>query len=137
VTEEARKNDLRYIRFGDDVPIPHVRDFFDRCGNAMGLMFRQGSTVLCLVDHGPNKIALIKVVRELTGHGLKEAKDIVEAPSGTPVLVTEDSYSLQHALRMMSDAGAKVEVRTISTPGDRRGQGGIALAPIATYRRPA
>ena len=33
-----------------------------------------------LVDHGANKINVIKVVREITGLGLKEAKDLVDNP---------------------------------------------------------
>jgi len=131
-------DDLRYIKFGDDVPIPHVRDFFDRCGNAMSTMFRQGDAVVCLVSSGPNKIQLIKVVRELTGYGLKEAKDVVEAPSGTAVCITKDSYSLQHVLRAIGDTGGKAEVRTMG-PADqvRFSVNGSPLPPIATYVRPA
>jgi len=62
-----------------------------------------------LKDAGSNKIAVIKVVREATGLGLKEAKDLVD---GAPKTVKEnaskeDAEALQKAL---TDAGATVEL---------------------------
>jgi hypothetical protein len=39
--ETTSDNDLRYIKFGDDIAIPHVRDFFDRCGLAMQTRFQR------------------------------------------------------------------------------------------------
>ena len=62
-----------------------------------------------LKDAGSNKIAVIKVVREATGLGLKEAKDLVD---GAPKTVKEnaskeDAENLQKAL---TDAGATVEL---------------------------
>ena len=56
------------------------------------------------------KVTVIKVVRELTGLGLKEAKDLVE---GAPALV-KDSVSKADSETMkkkLEDAGAKVEVK--------------------------
>lgn len=58
---------------------------------------------------GEKKIEVIKVVREATGLGLKEAKDLVDNP-GKPVktaLSKEDAEKLQKALK---DAGATVEL---------------------------
>jgi len=68
-----------------------------------------------LSDAGPNKINVIKVVREITGLGLKEAKDLVE---GAPKVLKEgiskaDSDDLK---KKLEEAGAKVKVSL-----DRRG----------------
>ena len=63
-----------------------------------------------LAEVGANKIAVIKVVREVTGLGLKEAKDIVE---GAPKTLKEGA-SKEEAETMkkkLEEAGAKVEVK--------------------------
>ncbi|HEX4909746.1 MAG TPA: 50S ribosomal protein L7/L12 [Permianibacter sp.] len=62
-----------------------------------------------LADIGANKVNVIKVVRELTGLGLKEAKDLVEA-----VGVVKEGVSKADAEGMkkkLEEAGAKVEVK--------------------------
>lgn len=63
-----------------------------------------------LTDIGPNKIPVIKVVRELTGLGLKEAKDLVDAfPKAVKEAVTKDeAEKIKVALE---DVGAKVEIK--------------------------
>ena len=63
-----------------------------------------------LTEIGPNKIPVIKVVRELTGLGLKEAKDLVDA---TPKAVKEgiareEAEKIKAALE---GQGAKVEIK--------------------------
>jgi large subunit ribosomal protein L7/L12 len=59
---------------------------------------------------GDNKIAVIKVVRELTGLGLKEAKDLVEgAPK--PVLEGVAKDKADEAKGKLEDAGAAVSVK--------------------------
>ena len=63
-----------------------------------------------LAEVGSNKIAVIKVVREVTGLGLKEAKDLVE---GAPKTLKEGA-SKEEAETMkkkLEEAGAKVEVK--------------------------
>jgi len=63
-----------------------------------------------LKEAGGNKIAVIKVVREITGLGLKEAKDLVE---GAPKVLKE-SVSKGEAEEMkkkLEEAGAKVELK--------------------------
>ncbi|MFV2063705.1 MAG: 50S ribosomal protein L7/L12 [Chloroflexota bacterium] len=63
-----------------------------------------------LTEIGPNKIPVIKVVRELTGLGLKEAKDVVDA---APKAVKE-GVDKEEAAKMKSsleEQGAKVEVK--------------------------
>jgi large subunit ribosomal protein L7/L12 len=63
-----------------------------------------------LTEIGPNKIPVIKVVRELTGLGLKEAKDLVDAfPKAVKEGVTKDEADkIKSALE---DQGAKVEIK--------------------------
>ncbi len=63
-----------------------------------------------LTDVGPNKILVIKAVRELTGLGLKEAKDLVDAaPKAVKEGVTrEDAEQVREKL---AETGATVEVR--------------------------
>ena len=42
-----------------------------------------------LTEVGPNKVKVIKAVREATGYGLKEAKDLVDAASEEPIVIVE------------------------------------------------
>ena len=63
-----------------------------------------------LADFGGNKLAVIKVVRDITGLGLKEAKELVE---GAPKPIKEniskaDAESIKAKLE---EAGAKVEIK--------------------------
>jgi large subunit ribosomal protein L7/L12 len=63
-----------------------------------------------LTEIGPNKIPVIKVVRELTGLGLKEAKDLVD---GTPNPVKE-AVNKDEAAKIkaaLEEVGAKVEIK--------------------------
>jgi large subunit ribosomal protein L7/L12 len=63
-----------------------------------------------LTEVGPNKIPVIKVVRELTGLGLKEAKDLVDA-APKPVkegVAKDEAEKIKAALE---EQGAKVEVK--------------------------
>ena len=63
-----------------------------------------------LTKAGDNKINVIKVVRELTGLGLKEAKDLVE---GAPKAVKEGIAKAQaeEIKKKLEDAGAAVEIK--------------------------
>ena len=63
-----------------------------------------------LAEIGPNKIPVIKVVRELTGLGLKEAKDLVDAtPKAVKEGVTKDEAEKIKAA--LEEQGAKVEIK--------------------------
>jgi len=63
-----------------------------------------------LAEVGPNKIPVIKVVRELTGLGLKEAKDVVDAaPKPVKEGVTKDEAEKIKA--ELEEAGAGVELK--------------------------
>ncbi len=63
-----------------------------------------------LLEAGPNKIKVIKVVREITGLGLKEAKGIVDgAPKTVKEAVAKDEAE---ALKVkIEETGAKVELK--------------------------
>lgn len=63
-----------------------------------------------LADAGAQKINVIKVVREITGLGLKEAKDLVEAtPKTLKEAVSKDEA--EDIKKKLTEAGAKVEVK--------------------------
>ena len=63
-----------------------------------------------LIEIGPNKIPVIKVVRELTGLGLKEAKDLVDAaPKPVKEAVARDEAEKVKAA--LEEQGAKVEIK--------------------------
>ena len=63
-----------------------------------------------LLEAGANKVSVIKAVRELTGLGLKEAKDLVD---GAPKPVKEGiaKADAEAALKKLTDAGAKAELK--------------------------
>ena len=63
-----------------------------------------------LMEAGANKVSVIKAVRELTGLGLKEAKDLVD---GAPKPVKEgiSKAAAEAAQKKLADAGAKVELK--------------------------
>lgn len=65
---------------------------------------------LVLAEAGSNKVAVIKAVREITGLGLKEAKDLVD---GAPKTVKEGmpKADAEAAKKKLEEAGAKVELK--------------------------
>ena len=70
----------------------------------------QTEFTVMLTEVGPNKIQVIKAVRELTSLGLKEAKDLVEAaPKAVKEGVNKDEANA--AKEKLEQAGAKAEVK--------------------------
>jgi large subunit ribosomal protein L7/L12 len=63
-----------------------------------------------LADVGANKIQVIKVVRELTGLGLKEAKDLVDA-APKPLKEGISKAEGEKMVAALAEAGAKVELK--------------------------
>jgi large subunit ribosomal protein L7/L12 len=63
-----------------------------------------------LLEAGANKVSVIKAVREITGLGLKEAKDLVD---GAPKAVKEGmpKADAEAAKKKLEEAGAKVELK--------------------------
>ncbi len=70
----------------------------------------QTEFTVILKEIGPNKINVIKVVREITGLGLKEAKDLVE---GAPKTLKEgvSKAEAEDFKKKLEEAGAKVELK--------------------------
>ena len=65
---------------------------------------------LVLTSFGDNKVAVIKAVRQLTGLGLKEAKDLVEA-APKPVKEGVEKAEADAGKKILEDAGAGCEVK--------------------------
>ncbi|MFA7670452.1 MAG: 50S ribosomal protein L7/L12 [Burkholderiaceae bacterium] len=70
----------------------------------------QTEFAVVLAEVGANKVSVIKAVREITGLGLKEAKDLVD---GAPKPVKEglDKAGAEEAKKKLEEAGAKVELK--------------------------
>jgi len=62
-----------------------------------------------LKDVGPKKIEVIKVIRQLTNLGLKEAKDLAETPNAK-VLEAVGKDAAEEAKKKLTDAGATVDL---------------------------
>ena len=79
-------------------------------GAAAAVVEEQTEFTVTLTDFGANKVSVIKAVRELTGLGLKEAKDLVD---GTPKPVKEavSKADAEAAKKKLEDAGAKAEIK--------------------------
>ena len=79
-------------------------------GAAAAVVEEQTEFTVTLTDFGANKVSVIKAVRELTGLGLKEAKDLVD---GAPKAVKEAvaKADADAALKKLLDAGAKAEIK--------------------------
>ena len=70
----------------------------------------QTEFTVTMTEFGANKVGVIKVIREITGLGLKEAKDLVE---GVPSTVKEGvaKADTETMKKKLEDAGAKVEIK--------------------------
>jgi large subunit ribosomal protein L7/L12 len=79
-------------------------------GGAAAVAEEQTEFTVMLSEFGANKVNVIKAVRELTGLGLKEAKDLVD---GAPKPVKEgvNKADAEAAKKKLEDAGAKVEIK--------------------------
>jgi large subunit ribosomal protein L7/L12 len=79
-------------------------------GPAAAVAEEQTEFNVVLADVGANKVSVIKAVREITGLGLKEAKDLVEA---APKAVKEalSKADAEAAKKKLEEAGAKVELK--------------------------
>ena len=79
-------------------------------GGAAAAAEEQTEFTVVLTEAGANKVSVIKAVRELTGLGLKEAKDLVD---GAPKPVKEGvaKADAEAAQKKLEEAGAKVELK--------------------------
>ncbi len=79
-------------------------------GAAAAVVEEQTEFTVMLLEAGANKVQVIKAVRELTGLGLKEAKDLVDgAPK--PVKEAVAKADADAALKKLVDAGAKAAIK--------------------------
>jgi large subunit ribosomal protein L7/L12 len=79
-------------------------------GGAAAEAEEQTEFTVMLAETGANKVNVIKAVRELTGLGLKEAKDLVDgAPK--PVKEAVNKADAEAAKKKLEEAGAKVQVK--------------------------
>ena len=79
-------------------------------GAAAPVAEEQTEFTVVLAEVGANKVSVIKVVRELTGLGLKEAKDLVEgAPKDVKTAIPK--AEAEEIKKKLEAAGAKVEIK--------------------------
>jgi large subunit ribosomal protein L7/L12 len=79
-------------------------------GAAAAVAEEQTEFTVTLTDFGANKVGVIKAVREITGLGLKEAKDLVDgAPK--PVKEAVSKADAEAAKKKLEEAGAKAEIK--------------------------
>lgn len=79
---------------GSDAPVVAEKTSFD----------------VILKSAGPQKLAVVKLVKDLTGLGLKEAKDLVDA-APKPVKEGVSKDDAENLKKQLTDAGAEVEVK--------------------------
>ncbi len=79
-------------------------------GDAAAAVEEKTSFDVVLVSGGASKLTVVKIVKELTGLGLKEAKDLVD---GAPKAVKEgvSKAEAEEIAAKLKDAGAEVEVK--------------------------
>lgn len=101
-------------KFGVTAAAPMMMGAFPAAGAAAAPAEDEGPTAydVILKEHGSQKIAVIKAVKEATGLGLKEAKDLVDAvPKTVKEKATEDeAKKLKEALEAV---GAVVELKGV------------------------
>jgi large subunit ribosomal protein L7/L12 len=115
-------SDLRCPTCGAPLPPPAAMQFTCSYCHAVLAISAQPEaaagveTVLRLHSAGRGKIMAIKAVRELTGLGLKEAKDLVEGPMPVDLRATRRGHSFPLALADLQAAGAQYEVLGAQAP---------------------
>ncbi len=98
-------------KFGVSAAAPMMMGAMPAAGGAAGAAAEEKSEFTVeLTDGGANKIAVIKVVREITGVGLKEAKDLVD---GAPKAVKENvaKAEAEEMKKKLEEAGGKVTLK--------------------------
>lgn len=95
---------------GVSAAVPMMAAAMPMAGGAAEPVEEQTEFDAVLADIGPEKIKVIKVVRELTSLGLKEAKELVE---GAPKAVKEgiSKAEAEEVKKKLEEVGAKVELK--------------------------
>ena len=97
-------------KFGVSAAAAAVAVAAPAAGGAAAVVEEQTEFTVHLTEIGANKVSVIKAVREITGLGLKEAKDLVD---GTPKPVKEGiaKADAEAAKKKLEEAGAKAELK--------------------------
>lgn len=97
-------------KFGVSAAAAAVAVAAPAAGGAAAAAEEQTEFTVVLAEVGANKVSVIKAVREITGLGLKEAKDLVEgAPKDVKADVSKDEA--EKIKKQLEGAGAKVELK--------------------------
>ncbi len=97
-------------KFGVSAAAPMMMGAMPQAGGAGAAAEEKTEFTVELTEGGANKIGVIKVVREITGLGLKEAKDLVD---GAPKPVKENisKADAEGLKKKLEEAGAKVTLK--------------------------
>jgi large subunit ribosomal protein L7/L12 len=97
-------------KFGVSAAAPMMMGAMPAAGGAAAAAEEKTEFTVELAEAGANKINVIKVVREVTGVGLKEAKDLVD---GAPKVVKENlpKAEAEALKKKLEEAGAKVNMK--------------------------
>ena len=97
-------------KFGVSAAAAAVAVAAPAAGGAAAVAEEQTEFTVVLAEAGANKVSVIKAVRELTGLGLKEAKDLVDgAPGAVKTGVSKEEAA--DAQKQLVEAGAEVEIK--------------------------
>jgi large subunit ribosomal protein L7/L12 len=97
-------------KFGVSAAAPVAAVAAPAAGGDAGAAEEKSEFDVVLTSFGGNKVPVIKAVREITGLGLKEAKDLVEgAPS--PIKEGIEKAEAEEIQKKLEEAGASVEVK--------------------------
>jgi large subunit ribosomal protein L7/L12 len=97
-------------KFGVSAAAPVAAVAAPAAGGDAGAAEEKSEFDVVLTSFGGNKVPVIKAVREITGLGLKEAKDLVEgAPS--PIKEGIEKGEAEEIQKKLEEAGASVEVK--------------------------
>jgi large subunit ribosomal protein L7/L12 len=110
VLEAAELSKLLEERWGVSAAAPVAAAAAAPAAAAAAPAEEQTEFTVILAKAGDKKINVIKEVRTITGLGLKEAKDLVEA-APKPVKESVGKDEVAKIKKMLEDAGASVEVR--------------------------
>ena len=110
VLEAAELTKMLEEKWGVSAAAPMAMAAMPMAGGAGGEPVEEKTEfTVILKDVGPKKIDVIKAIRQITSLGLKEAKDLAEAP-GAKVLEAVGKEAAHDAKGRLEAAGAKVEL---------------------------
>ena len=110
VLEAAELSKLLEEKWGVSAAAPAAAAAAPVAAAAAAPVEEQTELTVILTGAGDKKINVIKVVREITGLGLKEAKDLVEA-APKPLKEGVSKAEAEEFKKKLEDAGAKVELK--------------------------